>query len=288
MATVSALTYYPVKGCTGVPVDAAEVTETGLAHDRCFMVTEPDGTFLSQRVITKLAVVRAQVRHGGSKLALAAPGTSDLVVDVIPEGQRRPVSVHRWQGQGIDQGDDAAQWFSGVLGRSVRLFRVPPGHERITPGVVDSKASFADATALLITSRSALDELNARLLERGAEPLPMDRFRPNLVIAGWAEPHTEDRMRRMFAGAVEIGFTKRATRCVVTTVDQSRGERAGPEPLRTLADYRREPDGGVSFGVRAAVLRPGRITVGDEVAVHAWATADESAVPAASRAREQQ
>jgi len=99
--------------------------------------------------------------------------------------------------------------------------------------------------------------------------VPMDRFRPNIVISGWPEPHTEDRVSRMTAGGTEIGFGELAVRCAVTLVDQAAGVRAGPEPLRTLADYRREPDG-VTFGLKAAVLGPGGIAVGDGVTVTEW------------------
>ncbi|HEU5474056.1 MAG TPA: MOSC N-terminal beta barrel domain-containing protein [Actinophytocola sp.] len=270
MASVSALTYYPIKGCAGVTVDRADVGWTGLVHDRSFVVTKPDGRFLSQRTVSRLAVVRAQVLHAGTKLALTAPEAGDVVLDVTADGPMRPVRVHHWDGTGIDQGDEAAAWFSDVLDMPVRLMRAPDGLTREGSGDEPGRIRYADSTALLVTSLSALDGLNARILERGADPVPMNRFRPNIVVTGWPEPHTEDRVRRMTAGPVEIGYGKKDIRCVVTTVDQLIGERAGPEPLRTLADYRREPDGGVSFGMKAAVLRPGEIFVGDEVVVTEW------------------
>jgi uncharacterized protein YcbX len=270
MATVSSLTYYPVKGCAGVTVDRLDVRRTGPLHDRGFVVVDPDGVFLSQRVNARLAVVRVQVLHDGTKLALAAPGAGDVLVDVNAEGPHAPLRVHRWDGVGIDQGDDAAGWFSDVLGRSVRLMRAPDSLAREGSGLNPGEIRYHDSTALLVTSLSSLDGLNARILERGAEPVPMNRFRPNIVVTGWPEPHTEDRVRTMTAGSVHIGYGKRDIRCVVTTVDQLRGERSGPEPLRTLADYRREPDGGVSFGMKAAVLRPGVIHTGDEITIAEW------------------
>src|SRR6185295_12865529 len=112
----------------------------------------------------------------------------------------------------------------------------------------------ADAHALHVTSDSSLTHLNERI--GGPEALPMNRFRPNVVISGWPEPHTEDRVRRMTAGAVEMGYEKRAIRCVVPTVDQAIGRKAGHEPTKTLASYRREPEGGVSFGAKFAVVTP--------------------------------
>lgn len=270
MATVSALTYYPVKGCAGVTVDHATVTGTGLAHDRSFVIVRPDGTFISQRNVYRLAIVRAQVLHEGTKLALSAPEAGDVVLDVDTDGPVSPISVHTWRGIGVDQGAEAAAWLSDVLQTPVRLMRAPDGLDRDGSGESPGKILYSDSTALHITSLSTLDGLNARILERGADPVPMNRFRPNIVVTGWPEPHTEDRVKRMTAGSVEIGYGKRDVRCSVTIVDQLAGKRAGPEPLRTLADYRREPDGGVSFGMKAAVLRTGMILVGDEVLVSEW------------------
>jgi uncharacterized protein YcbX len=269
MATVSALHYYPIKGCAGVTVDHATVTETGLLHDRSFVVTKPDGMFLSQRTVARLAIIRAQPLHDGTKLALSAPGVDDIVLDMV-DGPEVAVTVHKWDGRGIDQGEDAAGWLSEVLGKDVRLIRAPSGWHREGSGESPGRIQFADSTALLVTSLSSLDGLNARILERGADPVPMNRFRPNIVVTGWPEPHTEDRVRRMTIGTVRIGYGKRDIRCVVTLVDQLAGQRAGSEPLRTLASYRREPEGGVSFGMKAAVLHPGKIFVGDEVNVTEW------------------
>jgi uncharacterized protein YcbX len=270
MATVSALAYYPIKGCAGVAVDQAQVTETGLVHDRSYVVVDTDGTALHQRVLARMATVRALVLHEGVKLALSAPGADDIVLDVTGDGPERPVRVHRWDGTGIDQGDDAATWFSDVLGTTVRLMRAPAGIHRAGRGEVPGRIRYADSTAITVASLSSLDELNARIIEKGADPVPINRFRPNIVVAGWPEPHTEDRVRRMRIGPVEIAYGERDIRCVVTTVDQLAGERAGPEPLRTLADYRRF-DGGVAFAIKGAVLRGGEIFVGDEINVTEWA-----------------
>ncbi len=271
MATVSALTYYPIKGCAGVTVDYAAVTETGLAQDRSFMIADQDGKVITQRELSRLAVIRAQILHDGAKLALAAPGIEDVMLDVTTDGPTRRVLVHKWFGNAVDQGDDAARWLSEVLGVPARLMRVTPRHHRVGSGETPGVIGFADSTALTLASLSSLDELNARILERGADPVPMNRFRPNIVIAGWSEPHTEDRARRLTIGTVTIAYGKRDLRCVVTMVDQLTGTRADPEPIRTLASYRRDPDGGVAFAMKAAVLTPGELAVGDEVTVTDWA-----------------
>ena len=277
MATVSALYYYPVKGCAGVSVPAARCTPTGIVHDRSFMVVHADdGTFLSQRKNPAMAVIRPTVRADGAGLSLGAPDFDEAEIDVSFDGDRRPVSLFgKWFGVGVDQGDTVAKWFSSVLDRPCRLVRVPPEHDRDGWGEHPGKVGFADAHAVLVTAESSLAELNRRIRERGAAPVPMNRFRPNIVVSGWPDPFTEDRVRLARVGTVELGYATRAVRCQVPTVDQETGRKAGPEPTRTLADFRRERElGGVSFGMKAGVLTPGDIAVGDEITVHRWQATD--------------
>ncbi|WP_277681156.1 MOSC domain-containing protein [Saccharomonospora azurea] len=274
MANVAALFHYPVKGCAGVEVSQAALGPAGLGPDRTFMVVDPDGQFVSQRKDPRLAVVQPRLTDDGTRLTLTAPEIEplDLLVDT---GQARPRSAVRVHGEpftGVDQGEQAADWFATLLGRPCRLVRVPPEHHRETGGETAGTAGFADSTAVLAVSTRSLDELNGRLSAKGLPALPMDRFRPNVVIDGWAEPHVEDQVRRVEIGGAELGFAKVAIRCAVTTVDQDTGQRRGPEPLRTLAEYRRIP-GGVVFGARFAVTRAGKVSVGDELRVTRWASA---------------
>jgi uncharacterized protein YcbX len=262
MATVSALYRYPVKGCAGVSVQRLDVVATGPVHDRAFMFVTPDGTFRSQREVPRLAVIRPDAVHDGTKLTLAADGHPDVTVDVRNVGPRRPVGVHTWRGEAIDQGDDAAAWGSAVLGEPVRLMRVTPDHERR----VDERhgpIGFADSTPLHLTSLSSLDDLNARILERGAEPVPMARFRPNIVVTDLPAPFAEDGLRLIGIGGTRLRWVKPDVRCQVTMVDQDTGEKAGPEPIRTLATFRRDPAGGVTFGIKLAVDQEGELAVGD-------------------------
>jgi uncharacterized protein YcbX len=273
MATVSALTYYPVKGCAGIAVSSARCTPTGIVHDRSFMVVDAeDGTFLSQRRTPAMAVIRPTFRADGARLMLAAPDTDEAEIDVSFDGDRREVSLFgKWFGVGVDQGDTVAKWFSSVLDRPCRLVRVSPEHDRDGWGEHPGKVGFADAHAVLVTAESSLAELNRRIRARSAVPVPMNRFRPNVVVSGWPDPFTEDRARLLRVGTVELGYATRAVRCQVPTVEQETGRKSGPEPIRTLADFRRELElGGVSFGMKAAVLMPGDIAVGDEITVHRW------------------
>ncbi|GHF55697.1 molybdenum cofactor sulfurase [Kitasatospora xanthocidica] len=267
MATVTELRYYPVKGCGGVSAARAELTPAGLAHDREFMVVDELGVFRSQRRDPLLAAVRPVVLEGGQVLALAAAGVEPLTVAVDTEGPRREVRLFGAPFLGIDQGKEAADWFSEVLGVPSRLVRVPPEHDRVTDGLTPGTSGYADSSAVHLLSRATLDRFNEL---SGAAALSVDRFRPNLVVDGWPEPHTEDLVRRLTVGGAELGYTKLAIRCAVTMVDQSSGAKAGPEPLRTLARYRRAAAGGVAFGSKFSVLRPGSLRVGDELSVSAW------------------
>lgn len=176
-------------------------------------------------------------------------------------------------GAAADQGDEVAEWFSDALGAKSRLVRVAPGFDRDGWGETPGKVNFADAHAVLVASTASLDGLNARIAARGdAAPVPMDRFRANIVLTGNDEPHFEDRVRRMILGSVELAYSVRAIRCNVPLVDQRTGRRAGPEPVRTLATYRREPEykNKVSFGAKNAVVREGVVTVGDVAEVTDW------------------
>ena len=165
----------------------------------------------------------------------------------------------------VDAGDAAAAWLTHFLGRDVRLVHMdahalrPMRPEYGQPG---DEVSFADALPLLAISQAALDALNARL----AVPLPMLRFRPNLVIEG-ATPHAEDGWRRVRIGTIEFDAVKPCTRCVFTTVDPDLGKfDPSGEPLRTLKTYRRSP-AGITFGMNLIARGKGRVRLGDPVSV---------------------
>jgi hypothetical protein len=262
---VSGLAVYPIKGCGGVSVTSSAVDLTGLRGDRMMMLVDAaDGVFLSQRKVPAMAALRPSLVDS----SLVIGGES---FPVVVDGPRVPVVLHTWHGFGIDQGDAAAQYFSDVLGKQVRLMRTPPDLHRETTGQTTGVVGFADGNALLVTSLSSLDGLNERIVERGGEPVPMNRFRPNVIVSGWPEPHTEDRVRRAVIGDVELGYAKDCVRCAVPMVDQETGLKDGPEPIRSLAAYRRDQDGGVTFGMKAQVVRTGTITVGDKIDVLEWA-----------------
>jgi uncharacterized protein len=265
MAIVSELITYPVKGCAGVASPEAVLTRAGLAHDRSFMVVSPDGTFRSQRKDPLLVTIHPAVSADGTALTLRAPGAPDLCVDVDSAGPRRDITMFDDPYRGIDQGDAVAAWLTAVLGVPSRLVRVPPEHDRATEGLTRGTAAYADCNAVLVVSTASLAELNERI--PGSQTVPLLRFRPNIVVDGWAEPHTEDAARHLATGNAELGFAQLMLRCAVTLVDPFTGGKGGPEPIRTLATYRRVPEGNgkVAFGAGYSVLRPGKLAVGDTV-----------------------
>lgn len=270
VARVLELNCFPVKGCAGVAVPDAVVTPAGLAGDRSFLVTGVDGVFRSQRKDPRLAVVRPELSGTGEVLTLRAEGFEPVAVAVDTEGPRRDVQMFGDPYRAIDQGEQAAEWLSEVLGAPSRLVRVPPEHTRVTDGLTPGTSGFADSSAIHLLSVASLTGLNARILGTGSAAVPMARFRANIVVEGWDLPHVEDGLRRVRIGDVELGYTKPAIRCVVTTVDQVSGVKEGPEPLRSLAGYRRTTQGGVAFGVKFAVTRVGKLSVGDELSVLEW------------------
>lgn len=270
MATVTRLTYYPIKGCAGVSSAGAVVTPAGLAFDRSFMVVDPQGVSRTQRRDPRLAVVRPSIAAAGTAMGLSGPDFEPVSFALDTEGERRPVKLFDHPYTAIDQGDTAAEWLSEVLGKESRLVMAPPEHARVTNGATAGTAGFADAGALSIVSQASHDALDARLAAKGEPPLPADRFRINVLIDGWSEPHQEDRVRRLRIGTARLGFAEVLVRCAVTMVDQAAGRRAGPEPVRTLAEYRRGPVGTL-FGVNLAVVETGSIAVGDKVVVEEWA-----------------
>lgn len=264
---ISGLTVYPVKSCAGVPLAEARVTTTGLAFDRNWMLVDQSASFLTQRQVPEMAQIRPRI--GDSDLYVSYPGISDLRVPMHLRGDEAKVRIWGKPCSAIDQGDFAASWFSELLGRTVRLVKFDPANPRVSDpayaGDSGAVTAFADGFAILLTSQSSLDELNRRLVR----PVPMDRFRPNVVVRGLGA-FEEDFIESISAGATTLRLVKPCTRCVVTTTDQRTGERAADnEPLRTLASFRYRMElTGVCFGQNAIVAGDGGILrVGDSIDV---------------------
>lgn len=259
---VSAIHIYPVKSCGGIAQTEATLDTWGFQYDRNWMVIQPDGRFMTQRHYPRLALVTTAL--DAHFLRLTAPGQPELQ---LPLELTTPITVEVtvWRDRclAMDQGNAAATWFSEFLGLDCRLVRMTPGFNRpvdSTYASVPAQVNFADGFPLLLISEASLADLNGRLVE----PLSMNRFRPNLVVAGCVA-FAEDTWLKFQIGSVVFEGVKRCTRCTVTTVDQSTGI-PGQEPLVTLANYRRLP-GGLIFGQNVVHRSLGTLHVGDPIEI---------------------
>jgi uncharacterized protein YcbX len=260
---------YPIKSCHRIDQGDAVVELWGLAGDRRWLVVEPDGTFVTQRAEPALARVRPGHRDGGG-LVLRAPGRPDLDVPVpAGGGALLPVTVWRSTVDATPAGEAADDWLSALLDRKVRLVHLDdPTRRSPSPKYAQphDRVSFADGYPLLLATAASLDAVNDWLAGAGDEPVPMTRFRPNVVVTGapaWAE---DDWLgRRIRIGGVTLRVVKPCSRCVMTTIDQESGER-GRQPLRILGRHRRF-EAGLLFGVNLIPDGEGVIAVGDQVEV---------------------
>jgi uncharacterized protein YcbX len=220
------------------------------------MVVDARGRFVTQRELPRLALVRPIVEGGG--LTLAADGAGSVALPHrMPGEDSREVIVWRSNVRGIDQGDTAARWMSAFLGAGVRLVRFDDAKPRMCnrdfAGDSGAHTLFADGYPLLVIGQASLDDLNMRLAGKGAPALPMNRFRPNVVIDG-LDAFEEDHVDTLTAGDVALKLVKPCARCKVTTTDQATG-RVGVEPLPTLSTYRRDDRlAAVLFGMNAIVV----------------------------------
>jgi len=263
MITVSDLIYYPIKACRGVEVDSACVERMGLEHDRRMMVVTPEGEFLTQREVPRLALVTPKLMDGA--LELSAPNYDSIQLGIQTSGT--PWLVNIWKSRGvhaIDQGEEAAAWFSDWLGMPVRLVHFADGYKRLVNEQyavnADDHTGFSDGYPILLTSEEGLQDLNSRL----ESPVPMNRFRPNIVVKGCG-PFEEDTWNRIRIGDVELAVVKPCARCEVTTIDKETLER-NKEPLKTLGKYRKQKLGAI-FGQNVIPLNEGRIRLGTTVEV---------------------
>ena len=263
MISISSLIYYPIKACRGFEVDSAVVERMGLQNDRRMMVVTPEGGHLTQREYPRLALVTPTLNDG--IVTLSAPKYDSIQFGIQTSGTSYPVSIWKSKGvQAIDQGDEAAQWFSDWLGTPVRLVHMAEEYTRLVDTEyavnADDHTGFADGYPILITSEEALQDLNTRL----EKPVPMNRFRPNIVVQG-GPAYVEDTWNRIKVGDVELAVVKPNARCVVTTIDKDTLEKS-KEPLKTLEKYRRHKLGAI-FGQNVIPINEGRIQLGMTVEV---------------------
>jgi uncharacterized protein YcbX len=266
---LTALHVYPVKSCRGIDVSQARLAATGLEHDREWMVVRPTGRFVTQREEPRLALVGTWLTDEG--LQVECPGAGEVFIPYHAKGESMTATVWNDRCGAFDMGAAAADLLTAFLGSPHRLVRFNPATRRASSrdwtGDAEALNQFSDGFPLLGISEASLDQLNRKL----AVPLPMNRFRPNLVFSGF-EPHGEDDVHELAGEAVTLRAVKPCARCKVTTVDQETGASAGTEPLDTLRTYRmsqRPP--GLVFGQNLIPVRGvGEMLAIGQVFTPAW------------------
>lgn len=281
--TLTGLNLHPVKSTAVRPVSSATVERAGLVGDRRWMVLDGAGAMLTARTEPRLLTLTADVaatEPGLTGLRLRDGEHRELRI-AEPDGAERPVRVFDAATVGVDAGDAAAGWLQTALGRDdVRMvFAARPEARRLDPQHAEpgDHTGYADGYPLLLCTESSLQRLNDLILEEalsrgepvnlqdgGAAPLPMSRFRPNLVIGG-TEPFAEDHWTRIRIGEVEFRVVKPCDRCVMTTIDPDSLAR-GKEPLRTLARHRKVGSK-VLFGQNLIPDGAGRLRIGQPIEV---------------------
>ncbi len=251
-AHIAALHYYPVKSARGIELERAQLTMAGFQDDRRWMLINEAGRFLTQRELPRLALL--EPRLSASALLLTAPQQPPISLPLSRQGEPRSVTVWRDHCEAFDEGDEAAAWLQAFLDRNCRLVRFDPAHRRLSArewtGEFEAEVRFPDGFPILAVNTASLADLNNRL----AVHLPVNRFRPNIVLAG-LQPYDEDRIDELRTAGVRLKLVKACTRCQITVINQDSGEVEGDEPLRTLRSYRYDPGlHGVCFGQNAIVI----------------------------------
>ena len=267
MILLQSIHLYPVKSLRGIDVTSAEVDDLGLVGDRRFLVVEPNtGRFITQRTEPQMALVSTEITDG--LLKLSVDGHGEITVPLVSDPKAPLISVSVWSSKGMmadDCGAEASSWLGKVLGFPCRLVRIGPAFHRNVQDAPDL-LSFADGAPLLMTSTGSLSALNDRIRNSGGTPVPMDRFRPNLVVES-TDAFVEDNWTQLEIGGVRFRNSGPCERCIMTTTDQRTGQR-GKEPLKTMATFRRSPENpsAVLFGINLIQeTKSGRMRVGDKV-----------------------
>ncbi len=258
---LSGLYRYPVKSLRGESLDTMTIGPRGPEYDRHWMLVNEAGRFLTQREFPRMALVRPEIRETG--LRLQAPGMFELDV---PADSEQEMSVQLWRDSCTARvmNPAADQWLSDFLGVSCRLVYLPEEQVRQVDqqyAAAEDQVGFADGFPFLLISQASLDDLNQRM----GRTLPMERFRPNLVVEG-CEAYAEDTWKRIRIGDIEFRVVKPCSRCVIPTVNPQTGEREGNEPLKTLMSYRKEGNN-VYFGQNLIHDAQGELQTGAAVEI---------------------
>lgn len=276
MPSISELTMYPIKSCAGIALTEAVITASGLSYagvcDREWMLVDESGLFLTQREYPRMACLRITI--AGDTLRVDTDAMATLSISLKANADAQKITVQIWETEVIadDAGEEAAIWFSQALGTRCRLVRFSPQAQRYAnakwTGDTLAPTRFADGYPLLLIAQASLDDLNRRAIAQGRQAVPMNRFRPNIVIDG-VEAFEEDYAASyLLENGILLRPVKPCPRCPIPAVDQLTGE-VGASPVDILQSYRANPivDGEITFGMNV-ILEQGAglvLRIGDEV-----------------------
>ncbi|MBC3812632.1 MOSC domain-containing protein [Undibacterium aquatile] len=276
MPSISELTMYPIKSCAGIALTEAVITASGLSYggvsDREWMLVDESGLFLTQREYPRMACLRITI--AGDTLRVDTDAMATLSISLKANADAQKITVQIWETEVIanDAGEEAAIWFSQALGTRCRLVRFSPQAQRYAntkwTGDTLAPTHFADGYPLLLIAQASLEDLNRRAIAQGRQAVPMNRFRPNIVIEG-VEAFEEDYAASyLLENGIQLRPVKPCPRCPIPAVDQLTGE-VGASPVDILQSYRANPivDGEITFGMNV-ILEQGAglvLRVGDEV-----------------------
>jgi uncharacterized protein YcbX len=264
MLTVSELFIYPIKSLGGISVASAMITDRGFQYDRRWMLVDENNHFLTQREFAAMALLQVELTSGGLKVYHKKNIHSPIIIPAFTEtNEKANVEIFGESCSAQFVSRIADEWFSEMLLLKCRLVYMPDSTKRS----VDNRYAFnkeitswSDAFALLIIGQSSLNDLNSRL----AEPLPINRFRPNIVFTGGA-PYEEDVMKHFTINGINFYGAKLSARCVITTINQENAGKA-KEPLKTLAAYRMK-NNKIYFGQNLLHNGAGTISLGDTMKI---------------------
>ena len=260
---ISELLIYPVKSLGGISVKSAVLTDRGFEYDRRFMLIDSQNRFVTQREFPELAFFKTAILGDQLIITDKRDGSSVAVPLIAVEGEQIGVQIWDDHCQAMLLDNTIADWFSARLSQPVQLVYMPDeSHRRVDPAYAGNGelTSFSDGYPVLIIGEESLKGLNARL----ENPIPMDRFRPNIVFSG-GYPHVEDTFNTFRAGDVQLHAVKPCARCVLTTTDQETGQRTA-EPLQTLSKYRSQHNK-IYFGQNLLASNTGEVRLGDHLIV---------------------
>lgn len=265
MPSVSALYIYPVKSLGGISLASSKITKRGLEYDRRWMLVDDHKQFLTQRAHPQMALLKTAIDET-SILLHHSDDPGDFLRLPLQPVPKETVTVKIWDDycEGQYAEEEQNEWLSKKLGISCKAVFMPDDSKRkLDPKYAKNDediTGFADGYPVLLISEASLQDLNNRL----DKPVPMDRFRPNIVIAGTAA-FAEDTMKIFRIGSSNFYGVKLCGRCIITTTNQQTGER-GKEPLKTLAGYR-TINNKVCFGQNVICEEGGSISIGEHVEI---------------------